>query len=184
MDELPSIVDGDLTPYRALFERVVERTRLDLAQLARASREDVDAADLAVWTAREPWAESGPGRHALFGSTDRDRVLAVAPLGGGHVYRLVVSTRSWFDLAGNADRRAAGRPDLGRLVRELNALEGSAGSDELAWRTQDPGGASPELWFGTAGLERFAEHSDALRPSALAPEGVRRAVEAALSRRA
>ena len=182
LEELPAILDGDLAPYRALWEPVVERTRQDLAGLSGARRDDVAAADLSVWQSPSPWAESGPGRHALFGSTDRDRVLAIAPLEDGHGYRLIVSTLSWFDLASNALLRAAGRPDLERLARELNDLEDSTETDECAWRAQDPGGASPELWFGTTDVEHFAEHTGGLRPSGLDPEQVRSEVERALRR--
>jgi hypothetical protein len=184
LDALPAILDGDLAPYRELWEPVVERTRRELAQVERATREDAPAADLSVWTADAPWSATGPGRHALFGSTGRDRVLAIAPLADGHGYRLVVSTRSWFDLAGNAAQRAAGRPDVVALVATLNALEGAAESDDSAWRTQRPDGASPELWFGARELESFAEHSDALAPSRLSPERVRREVERVLAARA
>ncbi len=167
-EALPGLLDGDLEPYRNLWEPVVRRTREDLAALAAAEQSDFARADLAVFrTAHGP--EQGPGRHALFASTRRDRVLVASSSGAaGHGYRLIIGTLSWFDLS----VRRAPRPDLHALVRHLDRLEGTSPADDCAWRAEDPAGPSPELWFGTSEHPRFAEHSSALRPSALAPDEV------------
>ena len=66
-------------------------------------------------------------------------------------------------------------------MRALDRLEGTDATAPRAWRAQPSTNASPELWFGRAVLPSFAEHNDALAPSALAPEVVRRAVERALA---
>jgi hypothetical protein len=97
----------------------------------------------------------------------------ITPRPDGALYRLVVSTRSWFDLPGV---EPLPRPDLEALAARLNADEGLAPGAELAWRAQPAGGASPELWFGLAELEAFSEHNPALRASALEPGVVRRRV--------
>jgi hypothetical protein len=177
LEHLPALLDGDLGPYRELSDPVVERARADLSDLEDAAREDLPALDLATFRARDAWRSGGPGRHALFASTERDRVLTIDGADGGHRYRLVVSTLSWFDLA----RKRSPRPDLHALRRRLDELEGTTADDAAAWRTQDPGGPSPELWYGAPEVAPYAEHTDALSPSRLAPEEVRRVVEAHLS---
>ncbi len=172
LDRLPSLLDGDLAGTRELWEPVVARAREDLEDLARSRCLDLPAADLCVFRSNAPWR--GPGRHALFAATDRDRVLVCDPLDGGYRYRLVISTLSWFDLS----RPRLPRPDLEALARELARADRESPSEsEARWHTQDAGGPSPELWFGTQEVGLFAEHSDALRPSALAPEDVVRIVE-------
>ena len=114
----------------------------------------------------------------LFGSTTGDRVLAIGPGDGGKTYRLILSTLSWFDLVTIAKPP---RPDLVALAARLNALEGSDPAGSAAWRAQSATNASPELWFGAADLESFAEHNDALRPSALGPALVREEILRALA---
>ena len=187
LERLPAILDGDLAPYQALWEPAREDLRADLADLAAARRSEERALDLVVWEAPAGLASSrsgarglfDPGRHALFGSSAADRALVLGALpGGGTTARLVLSTLSWFDLASGPRRP---RPDLAALARRLGELEGTGPGAELAWRTQDRAGPSPELWFGRADQPRFAEHSAALAPSALAPAAILREVRAALA---
>lgn len=184
-ERMPALLDGELEPWRALWEPAVEAVRADLADLEEARREERPALDLCLWTApaggvsRRATAGGAfdPGRHALFGSSDADRALVVGPTDGGTTYRLVVSTLSWFDLP---SRSRLPRPDLEALAGALNALEASDAADELAWRAQSATNASPELWFGRSELESFAEHNPALAPSTLPPARVRAALEDAL----
>ena len=189
MEHLPAILDGDRSPYRALYQPVVERARRDLARLDAARRDDLVHLAWTVFTlaADGDGDRAGPGRHALFERSRSDRVLVCAPEPGGTRYRLVLSTRSWFDLAGfdwpSVDARP--RPDLEALARELNRREGTGTDDALddatpTWRTEPADGAAPELWFGRGGLERFSEHNPRLEPSALEARVVRRAVAEAL----
>ncbi len=176
---VPTLLDGSLEPWRALWEPVLAAARADRADLERCSRRDDTPADLTVWTAarnaRSSRAGAGerfdPGRHALFGGTRADRVLVVGPGSAGASYRCVVSTRSWFDLV--TERRLA-RPDLVEAARRLNALEGADAADASAWRAQAATNASPELWFGGPQLESFAEHNAALATSRLDPPTVER----------
>jgi hypothetical protein len=182
---LPELLDGELAPWRALWEAPLAAARLDRDDLARAVRDDLVHLDWTVWTAeaRARSSRAGspacfdPGRHALWGASACDRLLVVGPLAGGTTYRFLLSTRSWFDLA---SRGPLPRPELARLAAELDALEGTRSTDEVAWRAQDVRNASPELWFGVREHESFAEHNEALRPSALAPARVRRAISDAL----
>jgi hypothetical protein len=173
---LPEMLDGDLEAYAELWKPEAADLRADLAALAAAERSEVVHLDLCVWEGGRGTAFV-PGRHALFGSTRMDRVLAIGQADGGRTYRLLLSTLSWFDLV---SRRPLPRPDLRALADALNELEGTDAGAELAWRTQDPESPSPELWFGTADLEHFSERSDALRPSRLEPAAVRRATSDAL----
>jgi hypothetical protein len=180
LEELPAILRGDLEPYRELFEEELETTRRDLAELGRAQRDDVVHLDWTVWVPRtESFGERrDPGRHALFGSTQSDRVLIALQGGGGTRYRLLFNTTSWFDLV---TRAPLPRPDLAGLTQRLNELEGTAEADEAAWRAEDPATPSPELWFGTTAHEMFEERSGAcLRPSRLAVPLVRRVIADAL----
>lgn len=187
MEELPAILDGDLEPWRALWEPVLDAARADRGDLASCRRRDVAALDLTLFLApagsrsTRAGAATGrfdPGRHALFGATDKDRAAVLAPGADGTTCRLVVSTLSWFDLV--SERRLP-RPDLASLAARLDALEGTAPTGSHAWRAQSAGNASPELWFGGAGLESFAEHNDCLAPSRLAPEVLIAEIERALA---
>jgi hypothetical protein len=173
---LPALFDGDLEPWRELWQPIVDATRAGRAALARAERDDLVHLDWTVWRAERP-LDAEPGRHALFGSTDADRVLVSAPRDGGCTHRFVLNTTSWFDLV---TRSAQPRPDLAALAARLNELEGSDPGREAAWRAQATDSPSPELWFGSADHERFAEHCPALRPSRLAPAAVRREIAEAL----
>jgi len=184
-ERLPALLDGELEPWRALWEGPLAAAQADRSDLAHAVRDDLVHLEWTVWTA-EPLARSSragapprfdPGRHALWGASNCDRLLVVGALASGTTYRFLLSTRSWFDL----DSRAPlPRPDLARIASELDRLEGTASGEEVAWRAQDVGGPSPELWFGTSELEHFAEHCDALRPSSLAQAQVRRVISDAL----
>jgi uncharacterized protein DUF6687 len=190
LEELPAILDGELAPYRALWEPALECTRADLRDLARCARDDIVHLDWTVWTAPRGAASSSPdiaggaefdpGRHALFGSSKCDRALVVAPGAGGATYRLLFSSLSWFDLATRAPQP---RPVLAELAGGLNALEGTSPSDEAAWRCEHEASPSPELWFGTEGFESFSERNAHLRESTLAPAVVRRAIADALRAR-
>ena len=191
LERLPAILDGEVESYRELWLPIVERYRADLADLATCARDDIAHLDLTVWTAPAGASSSGargagarnesaeselfdPSRHALFGSTPADRVLVIAPTQAGTTYRLVVGTRSWFELV---DHQPTPRPPVKPLAARLNALEpATAGGPDLAWRTQGALGASPELWFGRSELESFSEHNPSLAPSALPRERVRREV--------
>jgi hypothetical protein len=185
LEHLPDLLDGERAPYRALWEPVLEAARCDRDDLSRCTRDDLVHLDWSVWTAPDETASSrpgaarrfDPGRHALFGASAADRALVIGPGREGTTYRLVISTLSWFDLPG---RSAQPRPDLSGLAARLNELEGCAPEGESVWRAQDPSGPSPELWFGAAEHEAFAEHAPALRPSRLEPARVRREVAEAL----
>jgi hypothetical protein len=185
LEHLPALLDGDLASFGDLWRPELEAARCDLEDLARAEREERRALDLTCWRAPQG-ARSGrpgagerfdPGRHALFGSTRADRVLSIGPGGDGTSYRLVFSTLSWFDLVGP---RRLPRPDLEALAARLNELEGSAPGDAHAWRAQPADSPAPELWFGAAQLDSFAEHNPALVPSRLLERELRAVLEPAL----
>ena len=74
LQRLPALLDGDLDPYRALFEEEVAHLEADLSELARAARTEDRALDLAVFAGG---ASFGPGRHAFHGRSERDRVLVL-----------------------------------------------------------------------------------------------------------
>jgi hypothetical protein len=177
-EHFPALLAGDLAPWRELFEPEVEAIEGDLARLAASERADLEPLDLSVWTERGVTGRA-PGRHALHGSTRADRLLWLASDADGTRARFLVSTLSWFDLA--SERRQP-RPDLEALARRLDELEGSTPAERHAWRVWSPQGAAPELWFGRAELEPFAEWNESLAPSRLAPALVRATIEGALSR--
>jgi hypothetical protein len=175
MDALPEILDGDLLPYREMIEPRIEEARRDAAELARASSIDVSSLDLWIFACSEPL---DAGRHALFGTRGRDRVLLACRIKEGTTYRLILSTLSWFDLV---TRERAARPDLAALAAALNAAEGAAPAG-WSWRHQDTSSPTPELWFGVDQPELFAERCPFLRPSRLPFEQVRREIETALEK--
>jgi len=185
LEHLPALLDGELGPYRELWEEPLQAARCDRDDLARCSRDDLAHLDWSVWTAAagarstRPGAPQGfdPGRHALFGSSGTDRVLVIGPSAAGATYRLVFITLAWFDLQ---TRAALPRPDLAALCARLGELEGAEPGAQLAWRHQPADSPSPELWFGLAGAELFAEHAPLLRPSRLEPARVRREIAQAL----
>lgn len=188
---LPGLLDGELAPFAALWESELADCRADQRDLAAAAFDDLVHLDFAIWTAPSGRVSSralasgaahnfDPGRHALFGATNADRVLAIGPAsasGRGATYRFVINTTSWFDLV---TRRAQPRPNLAALAVRLNALEGAAVHDELAWRAQSVDSPSPELWFGRVQHPFFSEHCAALAPSRLPPTDVRAEVLEAL----
>lgn len=186
MDALPHILDGDVEPYGELWRRELEALRADHTDLAAAARDEITHLDLAIFTAPVGRASSrarasggrfDPGRHALFGATTADRVLAIGPGPDGTTYRFLLSTVSWFELV---SRRAQPRPELEALAARLNELEGSRETDDIAWRCQGTASPSPELWFGARDHEMFAEHAPVLAPSRLEPALLRRALSDAL----
>ncbi len=176
LEHFPALLAGDLAPFRELWEPTVEAVRRDLSRLADCERADDERADFTVWTARGA-LDRPPGRHALHGSTRADRVLFLASGKEGTRARFLLSTLSWFDLATETRRP---RPDLAALAAHLNAREGSRPEDRDAWRAWNPSGAAPELGFGRAELEPFAEWNGSLAPSRLAPEVVRDTIQDAL----
>ncbi len=180
------ILDGDLLEFEDLWRSPLEDLRADLADLARAQRDEIVHLDVTVFTGADHASASrsrasvphlDPGRHALFGSTNADRVLVVGPRGAGSTYRFLIGTGSWFELA-SGPRLA--RPDLEALVDHLNALENARPEADLAWRAQARASPSPELWFGHRKALMFAEHAPWLAPSRLAPKVVRTAIFDAL----
>lgn len=175
VDVLDELLASDLESFAGLWRAPLERLRLDRAALAAATRDDVRHLDLSVFTSRA--ASFDPGRHALFGSTSADRVLAIGERRLGATYRLLIGTRSWFDLA---SPRPLPRPDMETLSARLNEIEGTAQDAEVAWRTQPTLSPSPELWFGREQAQFFAEHAPGLEPSRLAPRIVRREIQEAL----
>ena len=185
--ELPRLIDADELPHPELWQPELDGMLADRADLELCQRSEHPALDLTSWTAAQgarssrdgaPAACFDPGRHALFGASARDRVLVVAPDDAGTSYRLLISTRSWFDLPG---RSRQARPDLEGLVERLNRLEGTCSTDERAWRSQAASNASPELWFGADGLESFAEHNARLAHSRLEPACVSSELERTLA---
>jgi len=170
VDRLPWILAGGLEELGALWKPELERLRADLAALRGSARDEIVHLELALWTSERPIA---PGRHALFGTSERDRALVLARGSEGTEARLVVNTSSWFELV---SRPPLPRPGLEALAAKLNLLEGVAPGSAFAWRTQGSLSPAPELWFGGEELEFFAEHNDALAPSRLEPSVIRRAV--------
>ncbi len=170
VERLPWILDGGLEELGALWEPQVERLRADLEALRGASKDEIVHLELAAWTRERP---IDPGRHALFGTSERDRALVLARAANGTRARLVLNTSSWFELV---SRPALPRPDLAALAVRLNALESVGPEAQLAWRAQPVASPAPELWFGTSELDSFAEHNDAQAASRLDPNLIKRAV--------
>jgi hypothetical protein len=170
VERLPWILAGGLEELGELWRPQVERLHADLEALRGATKDEIVHLELAVWT-----GEHGldPGRHALFGTSERDRALVLAREAGGTRARLVLNTSSWFELV---SRPALPRPDLAALAARLNPLESLAPDAPLAWRAQPIASPAPELWFGRPELGFFAEHNDALAPSRLDPILIKRVV--------
>ena len=191
LSALPAILDGRDSDANELAQLALLSFQSDRADLASCALDELVHLSLQVWIA--PYGASStraandisgpprgfdPGRHAMFGTTPSDRLLVLAPGAGGVTARLLIGTASWFDHVSSAPPP---RPDLAALAARLNALEGSASSDDTAWRSQKTTGASPELWFGTTDLETFQEYAGpALRPSGLDPLAIKREVVEAL----
>lgn len=181
--QFAAVLDASEVPNPELWREALEELRHDQADVAAAARDEVVHLDLCVVTAasgtrsRRGARAFDPGRHALFGSTDADRVLVIGPATAGATYRFLLSTLSWFDLV---SRKRLSRPDLARLAAQLNELEGTAPDASVAWRAQASASPSPELWFGRPEHVMFAEHAEALEVSKLAPALVRRTLLDAL----
>lgn len=175
----PALLAGDAAPWRELWEPELEALRCDLADVDASARDDIVHLGWTIWTAPPGRASArrgarrfDPGRHAFWGRSEADRVLAIGPgTDDGTTYRLLLSTRSWFDLP---DGPGPNRPDLAALAAALQELEGDTG--EYGWRAQAANSPSPELWFGRDGAAPFQEHCPELAPSRLAPSVVRRVV--------
>ncbi|MEM7310192.1 MAG: DUF6687 family protein, partial [Planctomycetota bacterium] len=165
LEHFPALLDGDLAPLRDLWAPGIARLEEDLAELSRARRTDAPRLDLTVY---EGGPNLRPGRHALHGSSDSDRILVLASSTEGLLVRLLFSTLSWFDLV-SAPRLP--RPSLEALTARLNELEGTTDA-EVRWRTHPTGGAAPELWFGAEGVAKYAEHNEGLAASGLGREVV------------
>lgn len=169
--------------FEALFAPEERALESDLRDLAAAAMDDLVHLDLAVWTAapgRLSTREGSPpafdpGRHAMFGSTRADRVLALGPAPEGTTARFVIGSGSFFDLTSEP---SSARPDLAALAARLNELEGGRrAAAPLCWRHQDGDGASPELWFGAPDLSLYVEHAAAhLGRSRLAAGAIKSAV--------
>ena len=149
-DAACQLSSADLAAYRA-----------DRAALEGALLDDLIYMDLGVWTA--PLRAAGsplfdPGRHAFFADARADRVLLLGRTAKGTTARFVLGTYSFFDVV---SRKPSPRPDLAALSAKLNGAEGCDAGAALRWHHQDPRGASPELWFGQAGLPLYAEHATA-----------------------
>jgi hypothetical protein len=170
VERLPWILAGGLEELGALWKPQVERLRADVEALRGAAKDEIVHLELAVWSSDRP---IDPGRHALFGTSERDRALVLAREAGGTRARLVLNTSSWFELV---SRPALPRPDLAALAARLNALEQLEPEAQLAWRAQPTASPAPELWFGRAELESFAEHNDVLASSRLDPVLIKRTV--------
>lgn len=194
---LRRVLAEGLEPFRALWEPAQRALEADQRDLAAATFDDLVHLDQAVWTAAfgrsssrsgpTPSAMQGaavgaacfdPGRHALFGATRADRVLALGPGPHGTTARFVLGTGSFFDLA---TEPGSPRPELAALAQRLQGLEQDARCGALApgcaWRYQAEDGASPELWYGREGLALYGEHAGAwLAPSALSAEVIKAAV--------
>lgn len=158
---------GALTALEHLWRPALLRLRADRAELEGARRDERPSIDLTLF---EIDAEHDrlPGRHALFAGTESDRVLLAAHSDSGTRYRLVVGTRSWFDL----DPREAppSRFDLERARDRLSALEPDRGNS--GWHCDGGPHPSPELWFGRPGQPAFTEHHELLDLSQLTPNVV------------
>lgn len=168
------LADEEAEPER--WRSALERLHLDRAALGAALHDDLVYMDLGVWSATLNGAGASPfdpGRHAFLGSGRHDRALLLGTGSEGTSARLVLGTRSFFDVV---SRPASARPDLAALTRLLNEQEGARG-DGQRWRHQPQAGATPELWFGNEHLPLYAEHAGkALGWSQLDPLEIKRHV--------
>ncbi|MEL6716476.1 MAG: DUF6687 family protein, partial [Planctomycetota bacterium] len=169
LDLLAELLADDAA-HAELWRGDLQQHRADVRALEAAALDDLVYLDFGVWTARpDSGALFDPGRHAFLGDGRLDRALLVGPTSEGTTARLVLGTRSFFDVV---SRPASPRPDLDALTRALNAAEEAAGepSPGCAWRAHGQHTPSPELWFGTAGMPLFPERAgEHLAPSRLDP---------------
>lgn len=180
-ERLPALLeDGGLAPYEGLWAEPLAQLRSDQQRLATAAFDELVHLDAGVYLA-PTGGELGPfdpGRHALFGATELDRLLVLGQAPEGCTARLIFNTTSWFDMT---SRRPQARPDLDALVAELNGLEGCAGDGAERWRTQPADSPAPELWFGREIAGLYLEHGAAhLGTSGLDPLTVKARVLDAL----
>lgn len=170
-------LDAGRLEHGELVEAELSSILDDKAALAECRLDDLLHLDLAVWTRSAAGPVFDPARHALCGSSVRDRLLALAPVeGGGTSCRFVVNTTSWFPL----EQPRLARPDLERLAARLNTLEGVDRAAGQRWRAQPSASPSPELWFGSDGVPFFGERNTKLAPSRLDALVVKREVVEAL----
>lgn len=166
--------DPEAEPHR--WRSSLERLHRDRSALDAALHDDLVYMDLGVWSATLNGAEAppfDPGRHAFLGSGRHDRALLMGAGPDGTSARLVLGTRSFFDIV---SRLGSGRPDLAALAAGLNEREGRR-EDDMCWRHQPQAGATPELWFGGEHLPLYAEHAGkALGWSSLDPLEIKRHV--------
>ena len=163
-EALPTWLESGLSAHEPLYRSELDRYRGDLALLEGLTSVPLVHFDLCVWESPRP-VQALPGRHALFGQSDCDRVLWLSPAEGGTLARFLISTLSWFELPG---RKALPRPDLEALAKALNRLEGTDPEAPQAWRFQNTQTASPEVWFGRAKMPLFlSDASPYMAPSRL-----------------
>lgn len=166
----------DPAAEEARWAAPLERLAVDREALAGAHFDDLVYLDLGVWSMTLTGAAPtpfDPGRHAFLGSGRHDRALLLGSGPAGTTARLVLGTRSFFDVV---SRPASGRPDLAALAARLNGAEGPRDDGHL-WHHQPQEGASPELWFGAPTLRLYAEHAGpALGWSRIDPLEVKRHV--------
>lgn len=181
IERLPSLLaPGGLDPFEHLWAAPSAALQADQSDLAKAAFDDLVHLDAGVYLApmdkyssREPGGASSfdPGRHAIFGASELDRVLILGPSSAGCSARFLLNTTSWFDMP---TRRAQARPDLAALCANLNQAEGTTPDAELCWRHQAQDSPAPELWFGRAGAPLYGEHATAyLAPSSQAPLAIK-----------
>jgi hypothetical protein len=150
----------------------------DRAALAECRLDDLLHLDLAAWNGVRAGPPFDPARHALCGSSERDRLLALAPVSdGGTSCRFLLNTTSWFPLT----EPRLPRPDLARLAARLDQLEGPE-REGCRWRAQPSSSPSPELWYGRDGVPFFAERNGRLGASRLDAQVIKREVVEALRR--
>ncbi|MEX1025346.1 MAG: DUF6687 family protein [Planctomycetota bacterium] len=173
VEALPWILDGGLDEFGYLFEDRVAAVEEDRELLEWGDRHEFEASDATAWLVGCPVGVDtfDPMRHALFGATERNTVVALGTGDGGTSCRLILSTKSWFDLP---TVTPAPRPDLAAWAAELNDLEGTSPADESAWRAEPVSAASPELWFGGRNKFSFADRAGVLAPSSLRPSAILR----------
>lgn len=162
LEALPGILTHGNGPFESLWRGPLDALHADQRDLEQCDLDDLVHLDYVVRCAPHGFHSTrqeapdlfDPGRHALWGHHKADRQLVLGPGPLGCTCRLLIGTRSFFELATG---RAQPRPDLGALAHELNSQEGTQASDALAWRWMDPQGGSPELWFGKPDMPAFTE---------------------------
>jgi hypothetical protein len=181
IERLPSLLaPGGLDSYEHLWAAQSAALSADQADLAKAAFDDLVHLDAGVYLAPMDMLSSresqdphsfDPGRHAIFGTSELDRVLILGPSARGCTARFLLNTTSWFDMP---TRRPQARPDLAALTAALNQAEGTHPSAEICWRHQAQDSPAPELWYGREGAPLYGEHASAyLAPSAQDPLAIK-----------